>query len=294
MIEDPVIVGCGYVGIRLARLLITRGATPLGIVRSLDSVQRLQKFGIKAVVADLDDKNALDVLSSACSNSRVFYFAPPPALGETDVRIKNFIDICDRVPPKRIVYISTSGVYGDCKGAWVNETRSPNPQTARAKRRWHAERSLMAWQEEKSVELVILRVGGIYGPGRLPLSRLAKTTLICPDEAPYSNRIHVDDLVQVCAAADRIARNGETFNVADGHPTTMTDYFYRVADLAGVPKPPCVPLKDAPQKLSPTMLSFVRESRRLDIAKLLRELNVEMRYSNLTDGLRSCITEIPL
>ena len=294
MIENPVIVGCGYVGIRLARLLKTRGAIPLGLVRSMDSARRLQGFGIEPLVANLDDRNTLGVVSSASSNSRVFYFAPPPAVGESDAFMNNFIEICDRIPPKRILYISTSGVYGDCKGAWVNETRPPNPQTARAKRRWHAEQSLMAWREKRDVEFIILRVGGIYGPGRLPLSRLAKTTLICPDEAPYSNRIHVDDLVQVCAAADRLARSGEIFNVADGHPTTMTDYFYRVAELADVPKPPCVPLEDAAHNLSPTMLSYVRESRRLDITKLKRELKVDMRYSNLTEGLRSCTTEIPL
>ena len=293
MIEDPVIVGCGYVGVRLAQLLKSEGATPLGIVQSQNSARRLQELGIKFLLADLDDRNTLDVLSLACSDSRVFYFAPPPAQSETDTRINNFIEHCDSAPPKRIVYISTSGVYGDCKGAWINETRSANPQTARAKRRWYAERSLMAWREKKGIELVILRVGGIYGPGRLPLSRLAKITLVCPDEAPYSNRIHVDDLVRVCIAADRVARSGEIFNVADGHPTTMTDYFYRIAELAGLPKPPCVPIKDAAQKLSPSMLSFVRESRRLDIAKLQRELNVQMYYPNLTEGLRSCITENP-
>ena len=218
----------------------------------------------------------------------VYYLAPPPPEGHSDPRMTHFLGVCTERLPARIVYLSTSGVYGDCQGEWVDESRRAAPVTPRAKRRWDAERQLDAWSQRTRVPVVVLRVGGIYGPGRLPIERIARgVTVLCPDEAPYSNRIHADDLARVCIAAAERGRAGEVYNVADGHPTTMTDYFFQVADIAGLPRPACVGMNRAREELSPGMLSFVNESRRLQTAKLKRELRIELHYPSLKEGLQA-------
>jgi len=187
-----------------------------------------------------------------------------------------------------VVYISTTGVYGDCGGAWVDESRPVNPLAPRAKRRWDAECAWQAWRKASGRELVILRVPGIYGPDRLPLERLrAGLPLVRESEAPYTNRIHADDLAEVCVAAMRRGHDGEVYNACDGHPGTMTDYFNRIADLAGLPRPPQIPLAEATERLSEGMLSYLRESRRLDNRKMREELGVTLRYPSLEQGLAS-------
>lgn len=286
MSHETLIVGCGDMGMRIARDLREHGVTARGLVRSSASRRRLAAQGIPALVADLDKPDTL--LDLPLRGSEVYYMAPPPPRGRLDSRMRAFIHAASGRVPRRVVYISTSGVYGDCAGGWVDETRPPAPQTERAHRRWDAEQVLAAWGRDSGCERVVLRVGGIYGPGRLPIARLAGITLICPQDAPYSNRIHCEDLAQSCIAAMARGRSGEVYNVADGHPTTMTDYFYRLADLAGLPRPPCVGLDQAPGRLSPAMLSFTRESRRLDIGKLRRELGIELRYPDLEQGLAAC------
>jgi nucleoside-diphosphate-sugar epimerase len=271
---------------RIARGLRTHGVTATGLVRSSASPRRLAARGIPAWVADLDEPATLQGLP--LRGSQIYYLAPPPARGRLDTRMRAFLQAASGRLPGRVVYISTSGVYGDCAGAWVDETRPPAPESERARRRLDAEQVLAAWGRGSGCEHVAPRVGGIYGPGRLPIARLAGMTLICPQEAPYSNRIHSEDLARICIAAMARGRSGEVYNVADGHPTTMTDYLYRVADLAGLPRPSCVGLDQAPGRLSPEMLSFIGESRRLDIGKLRSELGVELRYPDLEQGLVAC------
>jgi nucleoside-diphosphate-sugar epimerase len=172
----------------------------------------------------------------------------------------------------------------------VAEDRPVRPLAARAKRRWDGEQVLRKWRDDSGGELVILRVAGIYGRGRLPLERLRKgLPLIRESEAPFSNRIHVSDLVQVCMAAMARGRDGEVYNVSDGHPTTMTDYFNRLADAAGLPRSPLISLAEGQRQLSPGMLSYTRESRRLDNRKMLGELGVELKYPTLDRGLPACL-----
>ncbi|MDZ7747724.1 MAG: SDR family oxidoreductase [Halofilum sp. (in: g-proteobacteria)] len=283
----PLIVGCGDVGRRLARALITAGLRPVGLVRSQGAADALGRQGIAPVVTDLDRQ--VDEPPAAAADGTVFYLVPPGAeADDDDPRLRRFLAACEEAVPRRLVYLGTSGVYGDCGGAWVDESRPPAPLTARAQRRLAAEGIARAWCEAHGTELVVLRVGGIYGPGRLPLDRLDRMTVVCPDEAPWSNRIHVDDLVAVLHAAALRAPAGRIYNVADGDPTTMTDFLYAVADIAGMPRPPCVPLADAPAHLSPGMLSFVQESRRLDVTRLRRELGVTPRFATLAEGLADC------
>jgi nucleoside-diphosphate-sugar epimerase len=285
------IVGCGYVGRRVAAVHLGRGQPVAGLVRSAASAQALERDGIAPVCADLDGQPPdLPTLDAG-----VYYLAPPPETGATDPRLRAFLDALPRTgQPRRIVYVGTTGVYGDCGGDWVDESRPANPSVDRARRRWDAECRLREWSASTGAELVVLRVAGIYGPGRLPLDRLRRALpMVAEDEAPWTNRIHVDDLAAVCVAAMERAPNGGVYNVSDGHPGNMADYFNRVADMAGLPRPPVVRLADASGQLSEGLLSYLRESRRLENGRMLRELGVTLRYPTLDEGLPGCLVPEP-
>ena len=279
------IVGCGDIGRRVAALCLADGQAVTGLVRSAASAERLQKAGITPLHVDLDDPTAPGVVT--CARQAVYYFAAPPAEGETDPRMEHFLAgiTADRLP-LRIVYISTTGVYGDCGGAWITETQPVNPRTPRGKRRLAAETALRTWSAQTGVPVVILRVPGIYGPGRLPAERIRKGLPVLREEdAPYSNRIHADDLARVCVAAMRRGTPGAVYNVADNLPTTMSHYFNRVADTLGLPRPPAVSMSEAREQLTAAMLSFIEESRRIDNRKMREELGVELLYPDLESGL---------
>jgi len=280
------IVGCGYLGTRIARHYLQHGEPVNAIVRSAASAGRLHQLGIAASVSDLDQPVPLPV---ATQGEAVFYLAPPPETGVADPRIRNFLASCAaHGVPRRIVYISTTGVYGDCRGAWIDETAPVQPQTDRARRRLDAETALRGWSAQTST--LVLRVAGIYGPGRLPLERLRRGMVVVrEEEAPFTNRIHVDDLVQVCVMALQRGRAGEIYHASDGNPSTMTDYFFRVADLIGVPRPRTVTLDEAAGQLSAAMLSYLRESRRLSNRKMREDLGIRLRYPSLATGLPACL-----
>ncbi len=222
----------------------------------------------------------------------LYYFAPPPPAGEGDPRTVHFLNRLSRSGlPSRIVYISTSGVYGDCQGAIVTEQRAPQPLTSRARRRLAAERSFLAWGEEHSVAVTILRVGGIYGPGRLPLERIRQgAPLLQRAEAPFSNRIHADDLARICQLAGEQTTPSVIYNCCDGEQSTMTDYFLAVAAAAGEPAPPQLDWEEARRRLSPAMLSYLTESRRMDNSRLVEALRYQFLYPDLKSGLPSCFT----
>ena len=289
----PLIVGCGYLGRELCNLLEKSQQQPVCIVNSLDSQSRLKKKGRNALIIDLDQA-PLDLANQPLTleNNQIFYFAPPSSIDDNDHRLQNFLDNCKPHIPNKIVYISTSGVYGDCQGRLVNEETALNPITTRAKRRVNAEHSLIRFCSQYSCSYIILRVGGIYGAERLPIHRLDKITVICPDEAPISNRIHVIDLARICQSAMNSTASNEIINVSDGESTSMTDYYYKVADLAGVPRPRCVPMSQASSELSPAMLSFVNESRQLSVEKLHALLHPSLLFPNLQAGLQDCFNNI--
>ena len=182
--------------------------------------------------------------------------------------------------------LSTTAVYGDCQGKWIDESKPVNPQTDRGKRRLDAENTLREWATQHNVGYVILRVSGIYGPGRLPIERLQQgLPILREDQAPFSNRIHQDDLAMVCVVAAEKAPNGAIYNVCDGHPSTMSHYFKSVAQALGLPLPPEIDRDKAQQQLSAGMLSYLSESRRMTNEKLLRELDVTLQYPDLAAGL---------
>ena len=265
-----------------------RGGAVTALVRSEESAARLRELGIATVEGTLDDPDTLPGLPTR--GAVVFYFVPPPGGGNVDTRVRNF---CAAVTPgdepRKLVYISTSGVYGDCGDETVTEETPVNPQTARARRRLDAETALRAWGKERGIAVVILRVTGIYGPGRLPLQQLTSgQPVLLESEARLTNRIHSEDLARVCvAAADR--GDDDIFNVSDGHPGTMTEYFNACADALGFPRPRQVTMAGARQVMTPLMLSYVTESRRMDNSKMLEKLRVELRYPSLEEGLRASV-----
>jgi len=215
-IHKVLIIGCGDVGVRVARLEQAKGRRVAGLARSAAGAERLLGFGIEPVIGDLDEPGSLRALPTAAS--LLYYMAPPPGGGPWDSRMRNFCAAVDcAAAPARVVYLSTSGVYGDCGDARVTEATPVNPQTSRARRRLDAETVLRNWGRQLDVPVVILRVTGIYGPGRLPLVRLQQGhPVLCEAESPPTNRIHADDLATICAAAAQKGAADEIFNVSDG------------------------------------------------------------------------------
>jgi nucleoside-diphosphate-sugar epimerase len=280
------IVGCGDVGLRLARLLSNQGIAVRGVVRSSASAAVLRGSGIEPLVIDLDTAEAEGVGAPA---EWQFYFAPPPSAGTGDSRLRRWLRALVSAP-RRLVYISTSGVYGDCQGRWIDEDESLKPQTDRARRRLDAESALREYAAAHVAALTILRVPGIYGPGRLPVERLRQgLPVLRLSESPWSNRIHAEDLAAAALAAALRGRSGQAYNVSDGQPTSMSDYFLRCARLLGLPEPPQLELEDARRQLTPAMLSFLEESKRLRNDRMLDELGVALRYPDLDTGLPSCL-----
>ena len=283
------IIGCGDIGYRVAKLEQTAGQPVSALSRSDLSAAKLSRHAIKPINGDLDQPPSLHELPRDAEV--LYYFAPPPAEGEDDPRLVALLSALDRKGlPRRIVYISTSGVYGDCGGAWVDETWPANPRSDRGRRRAAAEKCLLDWSGQHGVAAVILRVPGIYGPGRLPVERIRRgVPVLREEESPWSNRIHADDLAQACVLAARRGDAGAIYNVSDGNPTTMTDYFHCVADLLGLPRPPAISMAEARITLGPGILSFLEESKRLDNRRMLEELGVSLRYPDLAKGLPSCV-----
>ncbi|MGD8907984.1 MAG: SDR family oxidoreductase [Chromatiales bacterium] len=278
------ILGCGDIGRRVAQVCRQRGESVTGWVRSDASVTALREQHIAALKVDLD--NSVLALPSLAGNN-LYYFAPPPAEGRLDSRVARLIDALQGAgQPRRVVYLSTTGVYGDCGGEWVDENRPPAPAADRAYRRLDAENRWRDWSRQSGGELVILRVAGIYGPGKLPVARLRSgRPMVAEADSPITNHIHTFDLVQSCLAAMERGVSGEVYNVCDGRPGSMSGYFNAVADFLGLARPPAISLEEAKQQLSPGMLSYLGESRRLSNRKLIQELGVTLRYPTLAEGL---------
>lgn len=287
--KPVLIVGCGYVGQRLIRQL-PEGAAITAVARSEETCAALRALEVQVLQRDLDQ----DDLQLPTREAEVYYFAPPPGEGDTDPRMRRFLASLQQTGlPHRILYISTSGVYGDCQGAWIDESQPINPGTPRGRRRADAEQSLQAFMQDSAVPVVILRVPGIYGPGKLPLARLKQgLPLLRAEDAPFTNRIHADDLVAACLAAMACGEPGTAYNVADGQPSNMADYFNRIAAVFELPPPPTVTREEAKTALTQGMQAFMNESKRLDVTRLRSELGVQLKYDVLETGLQQCRDEL--
>lgn len=282
------IAGCGDVGLRLARILRRRGVAVTALARSDRRAEHYAGEGLAVHRGDLDRGDSLGRL--AVHESAVFHFAPPPASSYGDPRTAALLGAIPReAPPRVMVYTSTSGVYGDCDGAWVREDAPLRPLTARAERRVDAENALRSWSGLTGVRTVVLRVPGIYGPGRLPVESVrAGTPVVNPAHIGWTNRIHADDLARIAYLAAVREVHGP-FNVSDGTPGKWGDLSMAVAEVLGLPQPRVISFSEAAERLTPMQLSFLLESRRLDIMRMLEELRPALLYPDVVAGVRASL-----
>ncbi len=284
----PIIIGCGHLGKEVAKL----EQNPLCITRTAASSEALAKQGFDSRAVDLNNTAALEKLLADFYQEFIYYFVPPPSNGTKDSIIQSFLNTLaankNSISVKKILLISTTGVYGDCQGNWVNEQQPLNPQAQRAKRRVDAEQQLSRFAKANGIDYTILRVPGIYGPQKLPLERIkAAKPILALSESPWSNRIHIKDLAQICYLAMHKKLALPAYNVADNKPTSMSDYFIQLARHFNLPDPPQISLDEAKKLFSKNMISYLVESKRIDNRKLLEELQYQLNYPSLQEGLKA-------
>jgi nucleoside-diphosphate-sugar epimerase len=286
------IVGFGDIGERVALRLQDSYAVSV-LIRKPERAAIAQKCGADTIEGDLANPETLAKIATQ-SFDLLFHFAPPPSIGEVDTHTVNLLDALSRVAnkPRQIIYISTTGVYGDCAGKLVDELTPCQPQTARAVRRVSAETALLAWCLKHTATLTILRAPGIYALDRLPIQRIrAGTPAIIALEDSYTNHIHADDLASACIAA-LTQKKSAIFNIVDDSDMKMGDYFDLVADHFYLNRPQRVSRAVAESQVSPQMLSFMRESRRIVSVKMKAELGLTLRYRTVADFLATVSREI--
>ncbi|TDM09119.1 MAG: NAD(P)-dependent oxidoreductase [Ideonella sp. MAG2] len=283
------IVGCGDVGLRVLRLLHGRWRV-LALTSSADRVAELRAAGATPLVGNLDDAGSLARLGGLAD--AVLHLAPPPTVGQADGRTQRLVQaLARRSKPQCLVYGSTSGVYGDAQGAWLDETRAVNPSTDRAWRRVDAERRIRWAGRALSLRACVLRIPGIYAADRVggdPKERVLRgAPVLHAEDDVYTNHIHADDLARACVAALWRGLPQRVVNVCDDSTLTMGDHFDAVADHYSLPRPPRLSRAEAAQALSPMQMSFLSESRRLRNERLKRELRMSLRYPTVKAALRA-------
>ncbi|WDD95010.1 SDR family NAD(P)-dependent oxidoreductase [Burkholderia sp. FERM BP-3421] len=304
------IVGCGDVGARCVEQLRARRA-PLRIIALTSQAARraeLRAAGAVPLVGNLDQRASLGRLAGLAPV--VLHLAPPQPSGIDDRRTRALIAalsapgrraaarppgpprraariVPERFRPPTLVYASTSGVYGDCGGVRVDETRTPRPANPRARRRVSAERQLRDATARGALSARIVRIPGIYAANRLPLARLERgTPALCEADDVYTNHIQADDLATILLRAATRGRASRAYHASDDTELKMGDYFARVARAFGLAPPPRITRAEAERQLDPSLLSFMRESRRLVNARMKSELRIALRYPNVDDFLR--------
>ena len=291
--ERVLIVGCGDVGQRAARVLGGGSRVRLlALTSSPDNAALLRAQGITPLRGDLDRPDSLQRLAGLAT--RVLHLAPPPSEGQADwrrdTRTQALVQVlARRALPVSLVYGSTTGVYGDCEGRWVDECAPTNPMTPRAWRRVDAEASVHWLGRAMGVRTSVLRIPGIYAPDRpggTPQDRLRRgTPVLRAEDDVYTNHIHADDLARACVLALWRGRPQRNLNVVDDTQLKMGDYFDLAADLYQLPRPPRVARASAGDQLPLVLLSFMSESRRLHNWRLKDELRLRLRYPTVAEGL---------
>ncbi len=281
------IVGCGDVGMRVLRLLRGRYRL-LALTSSPARAAALRAAGAVPLLGNLDEPATLARLAGLAD--AVLHLAPPPLQGATDPRTRHLLNaLALRGRVRRIVYASTSGVYGDCGGDRFDETRAVHPTTDRARRRVDAEAQLRWYGRAHGARVAILRIPGIYAidrEGGHPRERLLRgTAVLRAEDDVHTNHIHADDLARACVAALTRALPQRVVHASDDTDLKMGDYFDLAADVCGLPRPPRITRAEAAERLSPMLMSFMSESRRLDNRRLKRELRLRLRYPTVRDGL---------
>ena len=288
------IVGCGDIGVRVVKLLANRWRI-LALSSSPERFEALRQLGAVPLWGDLDDPRTLARLGALAD--AVLHLAPPPGQGESDARTGALIEALARAGRvRRLVYASTSGVYGDAGGARFDETRAVNPSTDRARRRVDAEARLRAYGRACGATVTLLRIPGIYAADRIgghPRERLLRgTPVLDAADDVYTNHIHADDLARICVAALHRGRPQRVLHASDDSELKMGDYFDLAAQLCGLPAPPRISRTQAQQQLPATLLSFMSESRRLDNRRLHSELGFRLRYPTVHSGLLAGLTAL--
>ena len=287
------IAGCGYVGREVLRQCLASPEChhhPLtGTAGSTESLGKIRKLGADACALDLDRQPTIALPAGRWS---LLYMVPPGHDSDKDRRLMRFLELaCDR-PPERMVYISTSGVYGDRSGELASEEDAVAPTTPRARRRVDAETRVREFAAKQKVAWVILRVPGIYGPGRLrlPAIRQSQPVLRAADCGP-GNRIHRDDLAACCLQALGTANHDRIINVSDDEHATSCAFVLEVARQAGLSAPPQITLAEAREQFDAARLSFLQESRRLDNSRMHSDLGITLRYPAMAAGIAASLLE---
>ena len=286
------IIGCGYIGKKIARGISHEMGELRCYINTGYSKKSLESSGVQAYQFDLDKENSglSQEQVQGFSNSHIAYLVPPPRNGVVDTRMSHFISLLEglKTPPESILLISTTGVYGDCKGEWIDEARELNPQAQRAVRRVSAEEQLRAYVKKYAVSFTVFRVPGIYAADKLPLKRLGSgEPIVRAADSGFTNRIHADDLTAFCIEALVSDVTSGIYNCCDGHPSTMNDYFMKVADTVGIERPAEISLQQAKAELSAGMMSYLAESKRISNKKLLDNFKTQMKYPDLEAGLKN-------
>lgn len=285
------IVGCGDIGLRVASQLPSR-LKLMALTSSAERAPALRRQHITPLLGNLDEPATLRRLAGLAT--RVVHLAPPPgdkADWRSDPRTLALLRALRlRSLPRSLVYGSTSGVYGDCGGEKVDETRRVNPHTPRSQRRVHAEGHIRLLGRATGTPVHILRIPGIYATDReggTPRGRLLKgTPVLRREDDVYTSHIHADDLARACLAALWRGKPQRVTNVSDDTQLLMGDYFDLAADLYGLPRPARLERHTATVQLPLMLLSFMSESRRLDNQRMKKELKLVLRYPTVEDGLR--------
>ncbi len=283
--QKLLIVGSGDVARRALPLLIPRYRV-FALLRNPAEAAGWRAAGAVPVLADLDDRHSLRRLAGL--PDLVLHLAPPPGTGERDSRTRHLLAALAKGKslPRAIIYVSTTGIYGDCAGARIDETRAARPATARARRRVDAEGTLRAFGRRHGSRVCLLRAPGIYAAGRLPLERLQNGLPALPaEEDVFSNHIHADDLAAACVAALRRGAANRAYNVVDDSDLKMGEYFDRVADAFGLPRPPRLGRAAIAKALTPLQMSFLGESRRIGNGRLKNELKLRLRHPTVDAGI---------
>jgi nucleoside-diphosphate-sugar epimerase len=280
------IIGCGDVGLRVLKQLAGRWRV-FALTSTPARAAALRAAGAVPLVGNLDDAATLARLAGMAD--RVLHLAPPARDGAVDSRTRGLLAALARRPPRALVYASTTGVYGDCQGDFIDETRALNPATDRAARRVDAEAQLRAFGRRHGTRISLLRIPGIYArdrEGGHPRERLARgTPVLRREDDVFTNHIHADDLARACVLALLRGLPQRAVNVCDDSQLLMGDYFDLAADLAGLPRPERITRAEAAERMSAMQLSFWSESRRLDNSRLKRELRLALRYPTPSEGL---------
>lgn len=280
------IIACGYSGRRIAEHAQNAGQQLTCTGKSIAHKQTENR-----ILIDLDKPETLSAISNQ-KWDQCYFLAPPPNTGNIDTRMQHFLAAFETSPLPRLLYFSTTAVYGDCKGQWVDETAELRPNNDRGVRRVNAEQQILHYAKRHHTDLTILRVAGIYGTERLPREKLvAGMTVVKPEQSSWSNRIHVEDLAYIAFTAMNKSRGINIFNVADSSPSTSADYVLQVAKHFKLPLPELIDCADAQQHLSPMALSFLADDKRVCNKKILTTFNIKLRYPDVDTALANIHAE---